>query len=70
MANQSHVLVPRVMRNHFVHLQDVLALSAFRCRAFSRSLMYIEVYLQANPETEQRNLGFLQVIHCACMFIV
>lgn len=27
--------------------------------------MYIEAYLQANPETEQRNLGFLQV-HYIC----
>eukprot|EP00731_Ephydatia_muelleri_P024256 Em0016g527a len=43
--------------------QDVLALSAFRCRAFARSLMYIESYLQANRETEQRNLGFLQRLY-------
>ena len=41
--------------------QDVLALSAFRCQAYTRALMYLESFLSTNLAALQKNLGFLQV---------
>ena len=42
-------------------IQDILAQAAFKCQAYTRSLMYLELYLREKPAEFQKNVGFLQV---------
>ena len=42
-------------------VKDVLARSAFKCQAYTRSLLYLELFLREKPADFQKNVGFLQV---------
>ena len=42
--------------------QDVLARASFQCRAYARSLMHCEAFINKNKHNLQQQLGFLQVI--------
>ena len=53
--------------------QDILGLAAFKCQAYTRALMYLEMFLSANGSAINDHLAFLQVrkfsitdIQCLC----
>ena len=41
--------------------QDILGLAAFKCQAYTRALMYLEMFLSANGSAINDHLAFLQV---------
>ena len=45
-----------------VLLQNQLSLAAFHCRAYARSLLWLEESIRQNPDSLQRNIASLQVL--------
>jgi serine/threonine-protein kinase ATR len=45
--------------------KDILGLAAFKCHAYTRALMYIEMFLSANQSVLEEHLGFLQKVYVA-----
>ncbi|XP_038072304.1 serine/threonine-protein kinase ATR-like [Patiria miniata] len=45
--------------------QDVLARASFQCKAYARSLMHCEAYINKNRHNLQQQLGFLQKLYIA-----
>jgi serine/threonine-protein kinase ATR len=45
--------------------KDILAVAAFKCQAYARALMYLEMFLSANCQKIEDNLGFLQKVYLA-----
>ncbi|XP_023240203.1 serine/threonine-protein kinase ATR-like [Centruroides sculpturatus] len=43
--------------------QDLLAQASFKCNAFARALMYLELHIRSNPKELQKMLGFLQKLY-------
>jgi hypothetical protein len=41
--------------------KDTLGLAAFKCQAYTRSLMYLEMFLSGSHPVLEEHLGFLQV---------
>ena len=52
-----------VLNAQLFYTQNQLSLAAFHCRAYARSLLWLEEYITQNPESLQRNIASLQVLN-------